>query len=163
MEPSADLSPEQVLSSVFRGLQFVDLPHENAGLERCYAFMTLEARVSASGAGRQLENRGVDLFVERGGLFPSLRPFIGASKLEFGEVTIIPATQTRGAMASVSVKVVFSPLTATRHPCGIPREAVVELPESAFAIRMQQQRRPPLSGAWLITHVNTSQHGMTLG
>ena len=41
MEPSQDLGPGQVVSACFRGLQFVDIPTKNAGLERCHAFMTL--------------------------------------------------------------------------------------------------------------------------
>ena len=43
MEPSQDLGPGQVVSACFRGLQFVDIPTKNAGLERCHAFMTLVA------------------------------------------------------------------------------------------------------------------------
>ena len=31
--PSAELEPITVLSACFRGLQFVDVPHANAGLE----------------------------------------------------------------------------------------------------------------------------------
>ena len=62
MEPSQELGPGQVVSACFRGLQFVDIPTKNAGLERCHAFMTLGARVAVTAVGRQEENRGVDAF-----------------------------------------------------------------------------------------------------
>ena len=82
MEPSQDLGPGQVVSACFRGLQFVDIPTKNAGLERCHAFMTLGARVAVTAVGRQEENRGVDVFIERGQLSPVLRPFFGASRID---------------------------------------------------------------------------------
>ena len=149
MSPDADLSPESVASSCLRGLQFVDIPHKNAGLERAYNFMTLPCRVLVSDRGRQIENRGLDVFVERGLLSPLLQPFIGASRIDFGEMSVIDGTPTRGAMASVSVHIVASPLAATRHPSGIPKDTP-ELPEYTFAVRLQQDRR---TKTWLVVDV----------
>mmetsp|Transcript_2081 Transcript_2081/g.6609 ORF Transcript_2081/g.6609 Transcript_2081/m.6609 type:complete len:258 (+) Transcript_2081:22-795(+) len=149
MSPDADLSPESVASSCLRGLQFVDIPHKNAGLERAYNFMTLPCRVLVSDRGRQIENRGLDVFVERGLLSPLLQPFIGASRIDFGEMSVIDGTPTRGAMASVSVHIVASPLAATRHPSGIPKDTT-ELPEYTFAVRLQQDRR---TKTWLVVDV----------
>ena len=149
MWPDADLSPESVASSCLRGLQFVDIPHKNAGLERAYNFMTLPCRVLVSDRGRQIENRGLDVFVERGLLSPLLQPFIGASRIDFGEMSVIDGTPTRGAMASVSVHIVASPLAATRHPSGIPKDTT-ELPEYTFAVRLQQDRR---TKTWLVVDV----------
>ena len=40
-EPSPDLSAEDVIASLLRGLQFKEVPHVNAGLERCYQFSDL--------------------------------------------------------------------------------------------------------------------------
>jgi hypothetical protein len=37
--PSLDWTPEHVAQT---GLQFVDYPHANAGLHRCFAFLTYE-------------------------------------------------------------------------------------------------------------------------
>ena len=149
MSPDADLSPESVASSCLRGLQFVDIPHKNAGLERAYNFMTLPCRVLVSDRGRQIENRGLDVFVERGLLSPLLQPFIGASRIDFGEMSVIDGTPTRGAMASVSVHIVASPLAATRHPSGIPKYTT-KLPEYTFAVRLQQDRR---TKTWLVVDV----------
>ena len=149
MSPDADLSPESVASSCLRGLQFVDIPHKNAGLERAYNFMTLPCRVLVSDRGRQIENRGLDVFVERGLLSPLLQPLIGASRIDFGEMSVIDGTPTRGAMASVSVHIVASPLAATRHPSGIPKDTT-ELPEYTFAVRLQQDRR---TKTWLVVDV----------
>lgn len=150
LEPSAELPPEAVVANLCRGLQFVDVPRKNAGLERCYNFMTLPCRVAVSGQGRQLENRGLDKFIDRGFLSPQLQPFIGCSSLEFGEMSRIDGTATRGALASVSVRVRASPLTATRHPSGLPKDDR-DLPEFVFAIRLQRERRPPMTGQWYVT------------
>lgn len=143
MEPSADLSPETVASATLRGLQFVDVPHENAGLERAYNFMTPPCRAAVA----QTEDRELERFVARGLLSPSLQPFVGCSRIDFGELTRIEGTATRGAMASVSARVVASPLAATRHPSGIPKRDAA-LPEHAFVVRLQQDRR---TATWRVT------------
>ena len=156
MAPSADLAPEQVLAGVFRGLQFVDVPSENAGLVRAYRFLELSARVAVAGVGRQVENRGEATFVARGHLSPLLQPFIGAARIDFEPLTRIAGTQTRGEIATATARVTASPLTATRHPSGIPRAVALDdgaLPVHTFSLRLQKQRRPPLSGAWLVTDV----------
>ena len=152
MEPSADLGPGQVVSACFRGLQFVDIPTKNAGLERCHAFMTLGARVAVTAVGRQEENRGVDVFIERGQLSPVLRPFFGASRIDIGELTEIAGTPTRGALASVALRVVGSPMGAMRHPSGIPKDDI-SLSNAIFAVRLEKQRRPPPRDVWLITDI----------
>ena len=152
MEPSQDLGPGQVVSACFRGLQFVDIPTKNAGLERCHAFMTLGARVAVTAVGRQEENRGVDVFIERGQLSPVLRPFFGASRIDIGELTEIAGTPTRGALASVALRVVGSPMGAMRHPSGIPKDDIA-LSNAIFAIRLEKQRRPPPRDVWLITDI----------
>ena len=82
-------------------------------------------------------------------LSPLLQPFIGASRIDFGEMSVIDGTPTRGAMASVSVHIVASPLAATRHPSGIPKDTT-ELPEYTFAVRLQQDRR---TKTWLVVDV----------
>ena len=152
MEPSQDLGPGQVVSACFRGLQFVDIPTKNAGLERCHAFMTLGARVAVTAVGRQEENRGVDVFIERGQLSPVLRPFFGASRIDIGELTEIAGTPTRGALASVALRVVGSPMGAMRHPSGIPKDDIA-LSNHIYAVRLEKQRRPPPRDVWLITDI----------
>ena len=152
MEPSQELGPGQVVSACFRGLQFVDIPTKNAGLERCHAFMTLGARVAVTAVGRQEENRGVDVFIERGQLSPVLRPFFGASRIDIGELTEIAGTPTRGALASVALRVVGSPMGAMRHPSGIPKDDIA-LSNAIFAVRLEKQRRPPPRDVWLITDI----------
>ncbi|CAH0380389.1 unnamed protein product [Pelagomonas calceolata] len=150
MEPSQDLGPGQVVSACFRGLQFVDIPTKNAGLERCHAFMTLGARVAVTAVGRQEENRGVDVFIERGQLSPVLRPFFGASRIDIGELTEIAGT-ARGSRVG-GVEAVGSPMGAMRHPSGIPKDDIA-LSNAIFAIRLEKQRRPPPRDVWLITDI----------
>ena len=86
-----------------------------------------------------------------------------------GEPTIIAGTQTRGPMCTVGLVVSLAP--AFRHvgSSAIPRRAPrLMTPTQAsgfekndedagetlrFAIRLQQERRPPQSGCWLITEI----------
>ena len=167
MEPSQDLGPGQVVINCFRGLQYVDIPTKNAGLERCHAFMTLGARVAATAVGRQQENRGVDLFIERGRLSPVFKPFFGASRIDIGELTEIPGTPTRGALASVALRVMKLRSGTKPKDDGEPKykvlfeleatEGVVDaddvLSSQIFAVRLEKQRRPPPRDVWLITDI----------
>lgn len=91
------------------------------------------------------------------------QPFIGAARLDFGEITTIDGTPTRGAIVSCTVRVRAAPALAARHASGLARTAEHDgdgggaalhpsgLPVATFAVRLQQQRRPPLQGAWLVT------------
>ena len=50
-EPSPDLSAEDVIVSLLRGLQHNDVPHVNAGLERCYQYSDLACKKLITGIG----------------------------------------------------------------------------------------------------------------
>mmetsp|Transcript_24271 Transcript_24271/g.65633 ORF Transcript_24271/g.65633 Transcript_24271/m.65633 type:complete len:207 (+) Transcript_24271:465-1085(+) len=50
-EPSADMSAYDMIVALLRGLQFNDVPHANAGLERCYAFTDLACKKLVTGHG----------------------------------------------------------------------------------------------------------------
>ena len=94
----------------------------------------------------------VVVFIERGQLSPVLRPFFGASRIDIGELTEIAGTPTRGALASVALRVVGSPMGAMRHPSGIPKDDIA-LSNAIFAVRLEKQRRPPPRDVWLITDI----------
>mmetsp|Transcript_21502 Transcript_21502/g.33137 ORF Transcript_21502/g.33137 Transcript_21502/m.33137 type:complete len:257 (-) Transcript_21502:58-828(-) len=152
--PSADLSPEDVITSIIRGLQFNDVPHENSGLERCYAFMDLPCIKLVTGYGNVPEERTLDKFLGYAAQSPKLKPFIGANHVVFGPLSKIPGTNTRGEIATMPIKVraSFSP---TKHESGMVRKTgpIEKGPEQTFMIRLQKQRRPPLAGAYIVTDV----------
>ena len=153
MTPDAELTPETVTLGIFRGLQFNDVPHRNAGLQRLFEFTTLNCRVALSGVGRQVENRPMDVFVEKAAIGP-LQPIIGASKVQFGPVSIMQGTPTRGAMANLNVKAQAAPEYALRHPSGhLKNQVAPAAPFRIFQVRLQQQRGGPLAGAWMVTDI----------
>lgn len=153
MLPDAKLTPETVTLGIFRGLQYNDIPHQNAGLERLFQFTTLNCRVALSGVGRQVENRGLDEFVERAAFGP-IQPTIGASKVQFGPVSIIQGTQTRGAMANLNVRAQAAPQYMLQHRSGhLKNQLTSEAPYTIFQVRLQQQRGGPLAGAWMVTDI----------
>lgn len=150
-EPNPDLSAETVALSCIRSLQWVDHPTESHGLKYCFDFMTYGCREVVTG---RRGGKNVDNFIEYGFFSPALQPFMGASRVELGELTYTPAkAPLRGALASFPVNIYGAPVLAVQHPSGMSRNGIAEPPVTRMVLRLEQQRRPPNQDCWLITEI----------
>ena len=156
-EPDPSLSAEEVAINCIRSLQWVDLPTPNAGLKRCYNFFTYgcRERVTARRGGKTVES-----FAEYGLYAPPLQPFMGASRVEIGECTYTPAKPPlRGAWASFLITIHGAEVLSVRHQSGMDRQGVTsDLPVTNMVMRLEQQRRPPNQGCWLICELMDVRH-----
>lgn len=155
-EPHPDHTPEQVAVACCRSLQWVDYPSPSAGLKRCFDFFTFECRkaVTARQGGQTVER-----FCEYGVLSPALQPFMGAQRVDIGDVTITPAKPPlRGALASFPVTIRGATALSLQHPSGMSRAGVAAPPVTRMVIRLEQQRRPPNQGCWLVREVLDVRH-----
>jgi hypothetical protein len=93
--PDPDLSPEDVVHTICRALQHNSVPEYNAGIRRLYDFTTFECRAALT--TRKGARSGPDKFVEHAELWtlPGCRSFELC-----GDASIIPGTQTRGALGA---------------------------------------------------------------
>jgi len=149
--PHPDLSPLHVATTCIRSLQFVDKPRENSGLERCFPFLTWECRklVTARKGGDTVER-----FCTYGILSPALQPFMGAHRVVLGEITILPANPpVRGSIASFPIAIRTSPIFSVTHMSGMERGGVANPPVVNMVMRLEQQRRPPNQGCWLVKEI----------
>jgi len=151
-EPSPELSAETVAVTVARSLQWVDHPYENAGLERIYNFLTFDCRKAVT--GRQ-GGSSVERFCEYGLLAPALQPYMGAQLVEIdaehATVTAPPQPPHRGALASFGVAITGADVLQRQHPSGLPRSTLSQAaPVVHMVLRLEQKRRPPLQGCWLV-------------
>jgi hypothetical protein len=154
--PHPDLDAFQVATLVVRSLQFVDHPTESAGLERCYDFFTLDCRACVT--ARQ-GAKSVDRFKEYGVLAPALNPFMGARRVEIGEPTHTAAMPpVRGALVSFLVTVEGAPILSVQHPSGMLRGGVSAPPVTNMVLRLEQQRRPPYQGCWMVREILDVRH-----
>jgi hypothetical protein len=156
-EPSPDLDPETVALACCRSLQWVDYPTELAGLKRCFDFFTFECRktVTARQGGQTVER-----FCEYGVLSPALQPFMGATRVELGNATFTPAqAPLRGALASFPVVITGASVLSVQYPSGFDRQGIsAQPPKTYMVIRLEQQRRPPGQGCWLVKEVLDVRH-----
>ena len=146
MRPSPDLDPIEIVNVCFGGLQQPDEPLPDAGYERLFYFCTYTCRkaITARMGADSLSN-----LTKHTELSPAIQPFTRAASIRIvEEPTIIAGTPTRGPMATVGVDVFIAP--SIRHASGYEKES--DAPEALrFAIRLQQERRPPKN--WLITEI----------
>ena len=156
-EPSPDLTPQDVVRCLCMGLKFANVPNVGDGLRRVYHFTTYECRAALT--SRKGYKSGPERFVK----FAEMWALPGCVSFQLvSEPTIIPGTQTRGAMASVAVDVVET--LAFRHKSGFERvgsadESVGPGEEAnepstrteRYLFTLQQERRPPLTGCWMVT------------
>ena len=151
MRPDPSLSVEDVCEACIGGMREPNSPHLDAGYERLFNFMNYACRkaVTARQGADSLAN-----FTKYGEVSPVIRPLAQAAEVSWSETTLIAGTPTRGTMASLAVDLVLD--SGFRHPTSgyerrddDPGEAEV----LRFLIRLQQERRPPLSGCWLITEL----------
>ena len=155
-EPTPDLDAVTVAITVARSLQWVDYPTKNAGLERCFDFFAWECRkaVTARRGGDTLER-----FVEHGVLSPALQPFMGAHRVDIGEGTFTPAhAPLRGALVSLPIIIHGAPIYAVQHMSGMNRTGVSAPSETHMVMRLEEQRRPPLQGCWLVREILDVRH-----
>ena len=79
-------------------------------------------------------------------------------ELEMDTLSTIPGTPTRGAICKVVVRV--TPREVTVDGPHSVRGRIGKPPERRFRWTMQQQRRPPRIGAWLIYEVLSMDHAL---
>lgn len=152
-EPNAKLSAEEVICAIIRGLQYNNVPSENAGLIRCYNFMDLPCKKLVTGYGNVPEERTLEMFLKHAAESPKLKPFMNANSIEFGPHSSILGTPTRGEIVSMPMRVCVAE-DPFQYDSGITRNGLgLESPKRTFMIRLQKQRRPPLPGAYLVTDI----------
>lgn len=100
----------------------------------------------------------VERFCKYGELSPALQPFMGAQRIELGNATLTPGTMTRGALASFPVLVFGADALGIQHSSGFIRQEFGDPPQTNMVIRLEQQRRPPLQGCWLVKEVLDIRH-----
>ena len=145
-QPAEALSAQDVVQCLCTGLKYIDVPEQDDGLRRLYHFTTYECRASLT--RRKGYKSGVERFVR----FAELHSLPNCLSFAFvGEPTIIVGTQTRGAMASICVDVT-APVTF-RHKSGFERSegVVMDTVTERYLFQLQQERRPPLAGCWMVT------------
>lgn len=150
ISPDPAHTPYHIAISTCRSLQLVDYPTKSSGLERCFPLFTWECRktVTARRGGDTVEN-----FVKHGEFSPALQPFMGATKIELGEGTLTPGTATRGALVSFPAIIYGADVLGFQHPSGIIRDRVGPPKVTKMVIRLEEGRRPPMQGCWLVREV----------
>lgn len=98
-EPSPELSHMDVVEALMRGFQSPNLPFANAGAMRLHDFATTECRYTLTGCRGRTQGR--EVFAKEAWLWA----LPGCDLFGLAETSTIPATQTRGAMATVMVEV----------------------------------------------------------
>lgn len=174
-EPSAALGPRDVVLAVCRGLQHVDVPTQHRGIERLFRFATYGCRAaltarrgSSAGNGGEADCAAtLESFVQEARVRPSqaLFPLLRCRSFAVGEPTLVAATQTRGAIATLVVAIASSDGKAFRYRSGFAKGEQAEGSLYAAAtggdelvrFTLQQERRPPLQDCWLLTEVLPSR------
>lgn len=150
-QPDPALEPLQILQACCRSLQFVDHPTPLAGLARLFPFLTWECRKTVTA---RMGGDSVERFMKYGERSPALQPFMGATRLEWGEGTHTPATLHRGELISFPVAIHGSSTFQFQHSSGFIRPGISDAPPvTEMVVRMERERRPPLQGCWLIREV----------
>ena len=156
-EPDPKLEPDGVVRAICRGLQHNDTPNPNAGLSRLFNFATYECRAALTARkGKETEARFV-----RYADSPALIALLGCDSFELTQPpTVIPGTQTRGALATQIVLV--REARGFRYKSGHerPAEQVGTLHEENYLFTLEQQRRPPLAGCWMVKELLPMRHHM---
>ena len=157
-EPTPELSPVDVVHALCSGLKHNHVPNVNDGVRRVYYFTTYECRASLT--SRKGYKSGVEKFVEHASLFA----LPGCTSFQLvGEPAIIPATQTRGALASVGVDVVEQ--LSFRFASGFERSSAPTDDSQGtrterYLFQLAQERRPPLIGCWMLTSIMPARDHM---
>ena len=81
---------------------------------------------------------------------------MGARRVDIGmeDATYTPAQPPfRGALTSIPVTIHGAAILSLQHASGMERNGVAEPPVTQMVIRLEEQRRPPLQGCWLVREV----------
>lgn len=124
-QPTPELSAEDIVDTCMDSLMTNDDPKANAGLEVCFNFSSDRCRASLGGS--------LEKFIEFASnpIFASMVNAKEWTKVKVGP--IITGSQTRGAMQTVLVDL--------KPESGRDRR---------FLWTLQQERRPPRQGCWLV-------------
>eukprot|EP00967_Tisochrysis_lutea_P108350 scaffold167755_cov23-Tisochrysis_lutea.AAC.2 len=181
MEPDPDLGVLDAIRVVCTGLEFNDYPTADAGVVRLYNWMTPQGRVKLAPPPPQSGTQTgvtVEYFVEHAG-GAALGALLACSQWSFiGEPRLMPATNAHGALATQMIEVLNLPEDLTLTDV-LDRASVCEeilravkkgepmpnmpatpnnLPQRArFLVSLEQQRRPPQLGCWLIKEILSLQ------
>lgn len=160
-DPYPDLLPRQVATICCRSLQWVDYPAVDAGLRRCYRFFTPECRKLVT--GRQYSSAAEDSleqFCQYAALSPALQPFMGATRLDVGDVTLTPAQPpVRGALASFTIVIHGALVLSVQYASGMARGGVASSPPTTHMVmRLEKQRRPPHQACWMVREIMDVRH-----
>jgi len=153
VKPMPELQVEEAAAAVIRGLQYMHTPYTMAGMERAYNFMTFACRKAVTGRQGATSFERFQKYAE---LSPQLLPIIGCDGIQWLDApTIIPSTQTRGAIASIPLLVYKR--RGFRFQSGFERIPVTDNDNDydidRFVIRLQKERRPPLTDCWLVDQI----------
>ncbi|KAG8469067.1 hypothetical protein KFE25_007585 [Diacronema lutheri] len=144
--PHPNLGPSDVVRTLCLALQHNNVPRERAGLSRLYDFCTFEARSALTARqGARTRER-----FEQYAHSPAFAELVNSAHHHVAPATIIPGTQTRGALATVIVSVEGFAADGSRG--GLPGEAADVAPKR-FRWLLQQERRPPHEGCWFVNEV----------
>ncbi len=90
---------------------------------------------------------------------PVLQPFMGATRIEIGEGTITPAKPPlRGSLASFPNVIQGANILSVKYMSGMDKGGVSHPPETYMVMRLEQQRRPPMQGCWIVREVLDVRH-----
>lgn len=131
MQPSSEISPEDVVRYILSGLQHNDLPEKDAGLRRWFAFSNNMCRASVAGDGAD-QGEWADNFVKYA-RNPTFDAMVNLDSYEREAMNILEGTPTRGALATQ--------ITHITTKNGQVRR---------YLWTLEQERRPPLQGCWLV-------------
>ena len=155
-EPDVALEPADVMYAVCRGLQCNDVPEPDAGLARLFNFATYECRAALTARqGKETVER-----FKKYADSPVMDAILRCSTFEpRTEPTVIAGTPTRGALATQVVTVVEE--RGFRTSAGLERKPEDQGTFSEdYLFTLQQERRPPLAGCWMVKEMIMMKHHM---
>ena len=155
-DPTPELTPSEVVHAVCTSMQHCHTPSTDDGLRRLYGLTTFECRCALT--TRKGAFSGMEKFVQHAELY-TLKGCLSFAMV--GEPTIIPGTMTRGAICTISVDV--SEALAFRGPSGFERIRPAnegDVRTERYRFQLQQERRPPLAGCWLVTSIMPNREHM---
>lgn len=143
--PPDDAAPEEVIAACMAALQKNNAPHADAGKLLNWAL--------AGDMMRQVHQGDPGKFLSWARRSPVFDCLVNCEKFEVeaSTVQVIPGTQTRGAMAKAIVAV--TPCEAVVDDEHSVRGRIGKPPDRKFLWTLQQERRPPRIGAWLLYQV----------
>lgn len=108
MEPTPELGVQEVCKVVCAGMQHWNDPFPDAGLTRLYNFMTAQGRVALAPPPPKAGLQGgvtLEYFLEEAA-GPAIGTFMECTRFGLvGEPTVMPATMTRGGLATQLIEV----------------------------------------------------------